>query len=229
MLARHEESGANMEALADSEIRDEMPLAEVLGAPASALSSLMDELAHAVLIIDARGRLLHANQAAHHELGRKRVLEAHSRVLRACTPESARVLQAALVRAGQGKRSLISLAGDAGVAVGVAVLPLKAEQPGQPPRVALLLARACVCEELMLCFFARTHALTPTEEQVLGILCQGFSAPQIALQMKVAVSTVRSHVRSLCAKTRSSGVRQLVNRVAVLPPLARALQDQAVH
>jgi len=34
------------------------------------------------------------------------------------------------------------------------------------------------------------------------------------------VSTIRSHVRSLCAKTGSSGVRELVNRVAVLPPVA---------
>ncbi len=218
-----------MQVFGDSEIRDDMALPEVLGAPASALSMLMDELAHGVLITDARGRLLHANQAAHYELSRKRVLEARCRMVSACTPESGKILQAALVRAGQGKRSLISLAGQSGVAVSVAVLPLKPEEPGRAPHVALLLARACVCEELMLCFFARSHALTPTEEQVLGILCQGFSAPQIALQMKVAVSTVRSHVRSLCAKTRSSGVRQLVNRVAVLPPLARALQDQAMH
>ena len=63
-------------------------------------------------------------------------------------------------------------------------------------------------------------ALTATEEQVLGILCQGYSAPQAARQLKVAVSTVRSHVRSLCAKTRSNGVRELVSRVAVLPPVA---------
>lgn len=42
------------------------------------------------------------------------------------------------------------------------------------------------------------------------------------MQMKVAVSTVRSHVRSLCAKTSTRGVRQLVNLVAALPPLAPA-------
>ena len=81
----------------------------------------------------------------------------------------------------------------------------------------------------MLCFFAQSHGLTATEEQVLGILCQGFSAPQIATQLKVAVSTVRSHVRSLCAKTRSSGVRELVNRVAVLPPVAPTLRHEVMH
>jgi DNA-binding CsgD family transcriptional regulator len=82
----------------------------------------------------------------------------------------------------------------------------------------------------MLCFFARSHGLTATEEHVLRILCHGFSAPQIAAQMDVAVSTIRSHVRSLCAKTRSSGVRQLVSRVAVLPPVAPPrFWSQAMH
>ena len=70
---------------------------------------------------------------------------------------------------------------------------------------------------------------TATEEQVLGILCQGFSAPQIAAQMKVAVSTVRSHVRSLCIKTRSSGVRELVSRIAVLPPVAPPFWHEPMH
>jgi DNA-binding CsgD family transcriptional regulator len=40
---------------------------------------------------------------------------------------------------------------------------------------------------------------------------------------------VRSHVRSLCAKTRSSGVRELVNRVAVLPPVAPSLHHELMH
>ncbi len=81
----------------------------------------------------------------------------------------------------------------------------------------------------MLCFFARGHNLTATEEHVLGILCQGYSAPQVASQLNVAVSTIRSHVRSLCAKTRSSGVRELVNRVAVLPPVAPSLRHEVMH
>ena len=81
----------------------------------------------------------------------------------------------------------------------------------------------------MLCFFARSHSLTAAEENVLGILCQGYSAPQTARQLKVAVSTVRSHVRSLCAKTRSSGVRDLVSRVAMLPPVAPTLMTESMH
>jgi DNA-binding CsgD family transcriptional regulator len=109
------------------------------------------------------------------------------------------------------------------------VLPLKAQAAGRAPKAALLFARASVCDSLMLGFFARCHGLTATEEHVLGILCEGFSAPQVAVQMKVAVSTVRSHVRSLCSKTRSSGVRELVSRLAVLPPVAPPFWSEPMH
>jgi DNA-binding CsgD family transcriptional regulator len=81
----------------------------------------------------------------------------------------------------------------------------------------------------MLGFFSRKHGLTPTEQQVLGILCDGLSAPQVAEQLHVAVSTVRSHIRSMCAKTRTNGVRELVGRLAVLPPVAPAFPHEAVQ
>ena len=87
--------------------------------------------------------------------------------------------------------------------------------------MALIFSRAPVCDPVMLCFFARTHGLTPSEEQVLAILCQGYSAPQVARQLNVAVSTVRSHVRSMCAKTQSNGVRALLARWPCCRPLAR--------
>lgn len=196
----------------------------------STLALLMDELVHGVLVTTVEGLLLHANQAARHELGRMRVLATRGNVLHARTPEDAKALQQALANVAEGKRSLIELTGAGGAAVTLAVLPLKLpEESGGIPHAALLFARESVCEALMLRFFARSHALTATEEHVLGILCQGFSAPQIAVQMDVAVSTVRSHVRSLCAKTQSSGVRQLVNRVAVLPPVAPPFWLRSVH
>ncbi|HXE48201.1 MAG TPA: LuxR C-terminal-related transcriptional regulator [Ramlibacter sp.] len=195
----------------------------------SALMLLMDELAHGVVVTTVEGRLLHANLAGRRELGRARVLELRHQVLRALAPADSKSLQAALAKVAEGKRSLIGLSPAQGAVVTVAVLPLKGEERGRLPNAALLFARESVCEALMLCFFARSHALTATEEHVLGILCQGFSAPEIAAQMDVAVSTIRSHVRSLCVKTRSSGVRQLVNRVAVLPPVAPPFWSQAMH
>jgi DNA-binding CsgD family transcriptional regulator len=193
------------------------------------LALVLDELAHGVLVTTVEGRLLHANHAARHELARHRAVFARDDVLHPCDPASARTLSDALARAGEGKRSLVELVAPEGGGLTLAVLPLKAEAPGSAPRVALLFARASICESLMLCFFARSHGLTATEEHVLGILCHGFSAPEVARQLDVAVSTVRSHVRSLCAKTRSSGVRELVNRVAVLPPVAPPFRHEPMH
>lgn len=193
------------------------------------LAGLLDELAHGVVITTIEGRVEHANQAARHELARRRVLATRHGALLGCTPEGEKALRDALAKLGEGKRSLITLSASEGPSVSLAALPLKAHASSRTPRAALLFARASVCDSLMLCFFARSHGLTATEEQVLGILCEGFSAPQIAIEMKVAVSTVRSHVRSLCAKTRSSGVRELVKRVSLLPPVAPALWQEPVH
>lgn len=188
------------------------------------LAQLMDELAYGVLIIDLTGRLLHANHAARQELARGHFLCLGGDTLRTCRLAQAKILQESLVKVAAGKRSMVTFAGTSDATLTLAVLPLQGRT-----RAALVFARASVCESLTLCFFARSHGLTHTEEHVLGILCQGYSAPQIAAEMKVAVSTIRSHVRSLCAKTYSSGVRQLVNRVATLPPVAPALRLEQMH
>jgi DNA-binding CsgD family transcriptional regulator len=188
-----------------------------------ALTVLMDELAHGVVVASAEGRVLHANQAARQLLSRRQALAVHEGHLQAHDPKQSRLLLQALAKGGTGLRSMVSLRSPGGWALSVAVVPLRGESPGQAATLGLFLSRASVCDSLMLCFFARAYGLTNSEEQVLAILCQGYSAPEIASQLNVAVSTVRSHVRSLCAKTQSNGVRALVGRVAVLPPLGSSL------
>lgn len=215
-----------MDVLANGGVPGGALLADDDGGLGLGLALVIDELAHGVLVTNLEGKLLHANQAARHELARHRVLGARNGVLHACTPEGAKTLQDALGKVVEGKRSLIEIAAPEGPSLTLATVPLKTR--GEP-RVALLFARTMVCDSLMLCFFSRSHGLTAAEEQVLGILCQGFSAPQIATQLKVAVSTVRSHVRSLCTKTRSSGVRELVSRIAVLPPVAPPFWHEPMH
>ena len=193
------------------------------------LDLVLDELAYGVAVATGEGELVHANHAARHELGRRRAIGLQNGHLRARMPDDTRVLQEALGKAVAGKRSLISLGNAESGRVSLAVVPVRRNPGSGPAHAALLFSRPSVCGSLMLFFFARSHALTSTEENVLAILCQGYSAPEVAEQLHVAVSTVRSHVRSLCAKTRSSGVRELVNRVAVLPPVAPALLCEAMH
>ena len=193
------------------------------------LAALMDELAHGVVLTTGDGRMLHANQAARHELVHARAIALwQGGLIQACRAECDRDLQAALARAASGRRSLVQLAALEGPTLSVAVVPVK-PLGSEGTRCALVFSRGTVCDPLMLGFFARRHGITPAEELVLANLCAGHSAPQIASQLNVAVSTVRSHVRSICAKTRTSSVRELVQRVAVLPPVAPAFPHEAVH
>ena len=199
-----------------------------LDGPTGGLSLLMDELAYGVLIASAKGQLQHANQTARHELARRKVLALHEGQVQTSDASQARVLVQAFARAEGGRRSLVVLRAGSS-RLDVAVVPLRTEHPQEPGPVALIFSRATVCDAVMLCFFARAHGLTPAEEQVLAILCQGYSAPEIAQQLNVAVSTVRSHVRSLCAKTQTNGVRALVGQVAVLPPIGAAHLHDPLH
>jgi DNA-binding CsgD family transcriptional regulator len=193
------------------------------------LAVLIDELAHGVLVATVKGEVLHANQAARTELARREILGVHEGRLQTIDTGQERELTQALAKAEAGRRSLVSLRSAVRGRLSIAVVPLKSDRPAATSHVALVLSRSSVCDPLMLCFFARTHGLTPAEEQVLAVLCQGFSTPQAAVQLEVAVSTIRSHVRSLCAKTQSHGVRELVGQVAVLPPLAVARLMDPVH
>ena len=183
------------------------------------LSLLMDTLAHGVVVVSDRAQVIHANKSARKELDLCRVLRDMAGEIHAVNPLDGKALQTALAKAMAGKRSLVTMTGE-GLSLMLAVVPLAPARGLWSSRIALFLSRPEVCESGMVGFFARSHGLTQTEEQVLTILCRGLSTPEIAVQMKVAVSTIRSHVRSLCAKTGSSGVRELVNRVAVLPPVA---------
>ncbi len=198
-----------------------------LTGPAGLLSLLVDELAYGVMVLTLEGKVLHSNAAARAGLARSGVLQPSGGRICDAGTENGKTLLDALHKVAEGKRHLITLPSETG-SLTLAVIPLRGA-PGTPTRAALIFARAAVHESLMLGFFARSHGLTATEEHVLGILCQGYSTPEIASHMKVAVSTIRSHVRSACAKTRSSGVRELVNRVAVLPPVTPVTQNDQVH
>ena len=192
------------------------------------MTLLVDELVHGVVLVSATGQVQYVNRAARAELGRLGALGLAREGLQTCNPADGRLLQAALAQAAQGKRSLITLAGD-GRSLQLAVVPLREAPDGASAHVALVFGRSTVCETLMFGMFARRHGLTPTEQQVLGVLCEGFSTPEIAVRMRVAVSTVRSHVRSLCAKTATCGVRELVNLVVALPPVGQVLLQMLMH
>ncbi len=68
--------------------------------------------------------------------------------------------------------------------------------------------------------------LTPRERDILGLLAQGHSAPEIAAQLTLAVNTVKWYVRQLYSKLGVNRKRQAITRaeqLGLLSPPATAL------
>jgi len=189
------------------------------------LHLLFDEISHGMLVVNLKGRVLHSNRAARDDMARDGVLYERHDALQTLSPIDGKLLQAALTKASGGVRSLVKLSGS-GITLMLSVIPLKHKSGTACEQIALFFERRAVCDSGMFVFFARSHRLTRTEEQVLNLLCRSMSTPDIALELEVAVSTVRSHVRSLCTKTGSRGARELINRVATLPPVGTTPSPQ---
>ena len=85
------------------------------------------------------------------------------------------------------------------------------------------------CETLTIDFFARSQGLTGAEGRVLQALCNGAKPKEIANQCDVAISTVRSHICSIRVKTQTANIRELVDRVAMLPPITPAVKSARTH
>jgi hypothetical protein len=135
-----------MELLADGVFSGSSPLREGTNGAGPSLALLMDELAHGVLVTSLENQVLHANQAARHELARRRVLGVRNQQLHGCSPDDCKALQEAVTKVGQGKRSLVTLTAPDGFSLTMAVLPLKGDDPSERTRAAFMFARASVCE-----------------------------------------------------------------------------------
>ena len=207
----------------------EAPVLKLRADIGGVLSGALDELACGVMVVDAQSRLIHCNLAAQAVLARGECVCLQDGVLGTTQAIDTKVLTGALSKAASGKRSMIALGALSRTTV--AVVPLRNEastaSAGSVQHFALMFSRAGVCEALMLSFFSRAHKLTAAEECVLGLMCVGLTAPEMAQRLLVGEATVRTHVRNICAKTNSSGIREVIKRLAVLPPLMAAVMPGA--
>ncbi len=153
-------------------------------------------------------------------------------------PVDTELLRRALERTKSGLRDFLCL-GDAGKDAAVAVLPLGTQQPPAETRLRTILgssvpesyallvfAKQHLCDDSTMALFARERGLTSAEGQVLAQVCKGLRPAQIATNHGVRISTVRTQLRSIRMKTCSETIRELVQKVSVLPPMARYLPGQ---
>jgi DNA-binding CsgD family transcriptional regulator len=200
--------------------------------PSSALlMRVLDEIDYGMLVVAANGALRYSNQLAKNELHSNGPLGLSQGQVRGHQPSDQCQLQLALADAVRGRRRLITL-GHNGSSLSVAVLPMPGgeedEETGEP--LALLtFGKRHPCETLTVDFYARSQGLTGAEARVLQALCGGAKPKEIAAQNDVAISTVRSHICSIRVKTQTANIRELVDRVAKLPPITPAVKTTRTH
>jgi DNA-binding CsgD family transcriptional regulator len=189
------------------------------------LALMLDEIDYGMLLVADDCVVLHANHAARLDLDDEHPLQMIGAELRVRRSADMLPLHEAMGAARKrGLRQLLAL-GDGAERITVAVVPLPAaDGDGDETLTLLVLGKRRVCEDLSVHGFARQHRLTPAETRVLAALCDGRRPNNIAAAQHVAISTVRTQIGSLRAKTGAANIRALVQQVAVLPPLVGALR-----
>lgn len=184
------------------------------------LASLPNEISVGILMVSPSGQVLYSNLASRDAMASSGLLNVQGEQLFAASPADHNALLLSLANASKGVSGLLRLSvGGANLTLSV-VPAASAATSGIPgiQAITLFFPRSAICDTSVFLLFARSFGLTPTEQQVLTFLCRSLATPEIAGELNVAVSTIRSHVRSLCYKTRSKGARELINRIAMLPP-----------
>jgi DNA-binding CsgD family transcriptional regulator len=201
------------------------PAAEAATLPLARWYELMlDEIDYGVLLLGGDAQVLHLNHAARCELDAQHPLQLLGRQLRARDAADVVRLHDALHAACErGLRRLLMLGQD-GHRVAVAIVPLRAGGAGDAAATQLSMGKRQMCGGLGVQWFARSHELTLAETRVLEALSAGLQPNDIAARHGVGISTIRSQIGSIRAKTRSDSIGALVRQVAVLPPLVGALR-----
>lgn len=182
------------------------------------LERALDELDYGILLVDGEAHVRHMNQCARRCIETEAVavgLIGHR--LRARWPDDVAPLHQALIAAADhGRRSLLPL-GRGDTRSVVALVPL------DPGMAALLLGRQAICERLSVEGFARGAGLTLAETRVLAALGQGQRPSDIARKQGVKLSTVRTQIGAIRAKTGAESIAGLLHQVAALPPMVGLL------
>jgi DNA-binding NarL/FixJ family response regulator len=186
------------------------------------IQNLVNSSAQPFMTVSASCQLHRANPQAQQELQKSRCLSLHGLHIQATFAPDQGTLLTAVERAISGQRSMVRLRALPKSEVLLLVTPLD----GRSDLVVLQLERSTLCAPSLLCLLSRSYQLTKSEERVLSLLCDGQDVTEIAQTLAVATSTIRSHVIALRNKTAVSSIRQLIQRIALLPAVCSASTDK---
>ena len=192
---------------------------------AASLADTLDGLAAALFLVDAAGRIVHANAAAHAMLGEGSVARAAAGKFAAADAQADRTLRDIFMNAESGDAAV----GAKGIAVPLAarggeryvahVLPLTSgvrRQAGvaYAAVAAVFVRKATLDLPHPLEVIATTFKLTPAEMRVLMMIVQLGGVPEVAPVLGLSEATVKTHLQRIFAKTDTGRQADLVKLVA---------------
>ena len=188
--------------------------------------AMLDELGHGVLLVGPDEQVMLMNHAARVDMTIDHPLLVLAHTLRASeTLDVAPLAQAMAAARVQGLRKLISV-GLGPHRVVLAIVPLGVDAHAGPYACMVSLGKRQVCERLSLQGFGQLHRLTLAEARVLEGLCAGDSPRLIADHQGVGLSTVRTQIGCIRAKTGARDIRELIQQVVLFPSMVSSLRRQ---
>jgi DNA-binding CsgD family transcriptional regulator len=201
----------------------ESALAGGVSTTGTLVQRVLDEIDYGMMLVDASdGRTVIVNRAARLQCADGHTLRIAGERLHAPRPVDAAPLAVALIDATRGRRTLLTLGTD-DTPLTVAVIPMPPVFGW--PGALVIVGRRQLCQALSIEMFARRHGLTAAEANVLQALGDGLPPADIAARFGVKLTTVRTQVAAIRIKTGVPTIRELVRRLAALPPIVSALRD----
>lgn len=198
---------------------------ELKTAQAATFADTLDGITAAMFLVDAKGRVVHANAAGHAFIADGDVLKMSGSRLVASDAQGDQALAEIFAAAGTSDDAvgikgialpLMAKSGDRYVAH---VLPLTSGARRQAGAsfaavAAVFVRKAALGTPGPLEVIAKTYKLTPTELRVLLAIVEVGGAPEVAEALGVAETTVKFHLRRLFEKTGTRRQADLVKIVA---------------
>jgi len=191
---------------------------------ADIFSRTLDGLRAAVILVDARGRIVHANAAAGALLSDGCVIQAVNGALTASARQADLRLRAIFDAAAEGDKAIgkegiaLSLLGKTGERYVAHALPLTSRARRQTGRTlgaaaAIFIHKARIEALSPPAAIAEAYRLTMAELRVLFAIVEVGGVPEVAETLGIAASTVRTHLGRLYEKT---GVRRQADLVKLV-------------
>lgn len=198
---------------------------EFQAAEAATFADALDGLSTGMFLVDAQGRVIHANAAGGAILSERDVLRSLDARLVAGDAQAHRTLRDIFAAAGRGDEALgvqgiaVPLTGKSGERYVAHALPLTSGARRRAGIVytaaaALFVRKAALVASSTSQVIGETFKLTPTELRVLLAIIEVGGVPEVATAFGVADTTVRTHVNRLFEKTGATRQADLVKLVA---------------